>query len=126
MNPQIKKQFGIILQAVAIIGTELLGEGSEPTPAPAKKQGRSPKATPAPAEPEPTGYAPVAEPPTEPAPSPAIGKTYEELREVIRPLVEQGKGAEVKAVIAKYGTSLKDLPPATHAAFEKDIEALKY
>ncbi len=48
-----------------------------------------------------------------------------DLRELIRPLVEDGRGEEVKKLIAKHGgTKLSDLPAAAHAAFTRDIEAL--
>lgn len=76
----------------------------------------------------PTGGA-AAEPPATPAPAASAatgGKTYEELRDLIKPLVEEGRGEEVKKVIAKYGTSLKEIPADKHAAFEKDISALSY
>tara|TARA_R110000868_G_scaffold102236_2_gene281565 strand:- start:222 stop:596 length:375 start_codon:yes stop_codon:yes gene_type:complete len=53
------------------------------------------------------------------------GKTYEEMREAIKPLVEEGRGEEVKKVIAKYSEGgLKELPVDKQGAFIKDIEAL--
>jgi hypothetical protein len=61
---------------------------------------------------------------------PPAGKTYEELQELIAPLVEDGKGDEVKKVIQKHtnGGNLKDLAalPQNQAAFEKDLKALAY
>jgi len=57
-------------------------------------------------------------------PAPA-GKTIEELRDAIKPLVEEGRGDEVKKVIAKHGgTKIADIPAANHAAFLKDIDGL--
>jgi hypothetical protein len=55
-------------------------------------------------------------------------KTYEELRAIIEGPVKDGKGPDVKAIIAKYATDLKTLAtlPQHHAAFEKDMEALSY
>lgn len=95
-----------------------------PSPTPAKRRGRPPTT------PEPPAASEAPEPPApEPeAPAPTGGKTYEGLRELIRPLVEGGKGAEVKAEIAKFATDLKALAalPQHHAAFEKNLEALSY
>lgn len=55
----------------------------------------------------------------------AQGMTEAALRELIAPLVESGKGTEVKKLIAKHGgTKLNDLPAAAHAAFARDVEAL--
>jgi len=93
-------------------------------PAP-KKRGRPAAAPVAPTEPEaeaPAAPAPVATP----APAAPTGKTYEELRDLIKPLVEEGRGEEVKKVISKYGSSLKEIDAKHHAAFEKDIAALSY
>lgn len=54
------------------------------------------------------------------------GKTYGELQDLIKPLVEAGQQADVKKEIAKYAENLKDLAtkPEKHAAFIRDIEAL--
>jgi len=61
--------------------------------------------------------------PTKPA-APA-GKTYEDMRALIQPLVvEQKRGAEVKAIVAKYAVSLSQMDPKDYPAFEQDIEAL--
>lgn len=103
------------------LGTENTGTTTTPQPeatADAPKRGRGrPAATEAPA--------PVEQPAT-PAPEPAkpAGLSYEELRELIRPLVEAGRGEEVKKEIAKYGSSLKEIPADKTGAFKKDIEAL--
>lgn len=81
-----------------------------------------------------------AEKPADPAPTETAaeelaategGKTYDELKEIIRPLVESGEGLQVKAIIKKYDPesnppSLKTMPAKNHAAFEKDIQALTY
>lgn len=60
------------------------------------------------------------------APAEDKGKPESELRELCRPLIEDGKGQLVKDVLAKYGDAkrLSDLQPVHHAAFIKDIEAL--
>jgi len=100
---------------------------------------------PAPAKPKKQKTAPVVETPAEPAAEPEKteekpaepetpvtgGKTYEELKALIEPLVKGGQGAEVKKLIAKYDpesspSSIKTMPAKNHAAFEKDIEALGY
>jgi hypothetical protein len=95
-----------------------------PQPEPEKpKRGRQAKAETAPAqEPEKPEV-------TEEAPKEATtttGKTYDELKAIIKPFVEDGQGAEVKKIIAKYAPSLKEIDPKDHAAFEKDIAALGY
>jgi len=65
----------------------------------------------------------AAEP--EPAKSAApAGKTYEDMRALIQPLVVGGRGAEVKAVVAKYAVSLSQMDAKDYPAFEQDIEAL--
>jgi hypothetical protein len=82
---------------------------------------------------------PVVETPATPAPTEAAaepeaaadgeGKTYDELRALIAPVVKDGQGEEVKKIIKKYageGGSLKTLEAKHHAAFEKDIAALSY
>ena len=133
MTQNTKKQFGIILAALASIGAELAGENltnsnpvSEPQPstpapepAPTKRRGRPPVTTPAETPAEETAA------PAEPAPTTGT-KTYEELRELIKPLVEEGRGEEVKKVIGKYAASLKEIPADKQAAFVKDIEGLTY
>ncbi len=72
----------------------------------------------------------LAEPVIEPTPEqeqPKLnGKTYDDMKAVIEPLVKEGRGAEVKATIAKYSPTLKEMDPSNYAAFEKDIEALSY
>lgn len=82
---------------------------------PPKRRGRPPGST----------NAPPAQTET-PAPA-ATGKTYEQMRELITPLVKEGRGEEVKKIITGYGaSSLKELPADKYPAFEKDIEALSY
>lgn len=57
----------------------------------------------------------------------ATGKTYEDMRALIEPVIKGGQGAEVKKVIAKYSqTGLKDMDPKHYKAFETDIIALSY
>lgn len=81
-------------------------------PAPAKRRGRPP------------GGAAPAETKPEPEAEQKVGKTLEELRALIEPLVKGGQGDEVKKVIAKYAPKLSEIDPKDHAAFSKDIEAL--
>lgn len=60
-----------------------------------------------------------------PAAPPA--KTYEDMRQLIKPHVEGGRGESVKKIISSYGVSaLKDMDPKNYPAFEKDIAALDY
>lgn len=95
-----------------------------PTPEPAALKAKKTKAEKPAPEPE-----KVEEPATPAQPESAeepTGKSYEELRALIKPLVEGGQGAEVKAVIGKYAASLKEIQPKDHAAFEKDLAALSY
>lgn len=52
-------------------------------------------------------------------------KTLDELKEIIKPLVAEGRGAEIKAILKKLDCeALKDLPAEKQAAFLKDVEAL--
>jgi outer membrane biosynthesis protein TonB len=140
---------GAVLTALAAeFGGALPPEGapSEPTtaepPAPAKpkKQKAAPVVEEKPAEPAAETEKPAEpaaetekteEKPAEPEAPVTGGKTYEELKALIEPLVKGGQGAEVKKLIAKYDpesspSSIKTMPAKNHAAFEKDIEALGY
>ena len=105
------------------LGAALIALGQE-------LQGDQPS-DPATADPQPTprrGRGPAKqEPPADPDKdkAPAGAKTEPELRELIKPLVDDGRGAEVVKLIAKHGgTKLSDLPPANHVAFIRDIEGL--
>jgi hypothetical protein len=98
-----------------------------PTPEPAKpvKAKKEKPAAPVveekPAEPE-----TPAESAEEPS---ASGKTYEDMKAVIAPLVQEGRGEEVKQVIRKHAGAegtLKTMDPKFYGAFEKDIQALTY
>lgn len=125
---QLLTAAGAVLGSLAV---ELLGDESTPTTTETAPKATKPKkekaAAAAPAEPAPAAPAETAQPETPAeAESTEGGKTYEELRALIKPLVEGGQGAEVKQVIAKYGASLKDIPAKHHAAFEKDLAALGY
>jgi hypothetical protein len=115
---------GAVLNAFA---TEFGGSEAQPeAEAPKGKRGKTAAAaptveTPATAAPETT-----AEPE---AAAEGEGKTYDELRALIAPVVKDGHGEEVKKIIKKYageGGSLKTLEAKHHAAFEKDIAALSY
>ncbi len=105
--------------AATALAEEVSGENTNETAAPAggepaKRRGRPPGSSAAPADPVPPTGA-------------SAGKSLDELRDAIKPLVEEGKGDEVKKVIAKYGAgALKDIPADKAEAFIKDIEAMKY
>ncbi len=112
---------------------------AEATPPATKRPGRPRKTEQAINEPQ---QALPAEPETkvEPAPAPEPekpkvtgGKTLDELRALINPLVLKARGPEVKAVLNKYAPeghsgdytlALLSERPDTHAAFAADIEAL--
>jgi hypothetical protein len=93
---------------------------------PKKTRGRTPAETNTPPPVEPPAE-PAAETPAEESAATEGGKTYEELRAIIEPLVKGGQGEEVKKVIAKYSQAgLKGMEAKHHAAFEKDIQGLAY
>lgn len=109
-------------------------------PAPAKRKGRPPGSTNA-ASPATEPVTPPAEPVVEEAAKPTVppinGKTLEELRTLINPLIEKSRGLEVKKVLNKYappefGASEENFYPLSqiaehpehHASFQKEIEAL--
>lgn len=116
--------------------------GGAPATTP-KRQGRPRKVQDAPA----TEVAPVtqtttaapAEPePAKPAEPPKGGKTLDELKALIAPLVKAARGGEVKALLNKhapadynasesnpYTLSLLSERPEVHEAFVQDIEMLK-
>lgn len=109
---------GKVLSALAFEfgGTEATGEPEtqpETTPDPEKpKRGRKPAATTTePAQPE----TPV---------EPVVTKTYEDMKAVIKPFVDAGRGLEVKAVIAKFSPSLREMDPKDYAVFETAMAAL--
>lgn len=120
------------LLALAAFITSLANDAevtnTQPTPDPEvpKRRGRPPTTATPPAETPPPAD---TEKPTE---TPTLtGKTYEELQQIIKPLVVAGQGEDVKAVIRKYvggdgGLKVLATLPQHHAAFEKDIAALSY
>lgn len=58
---------------------------------------------------------------------PTDAERLESNKALIKPLVDDGQGEEVKKIIAKYSkTGLKDLPAANQADFEKDIAAISF
>ncbi len=127
MTKNTKIQLGIIIGAIAAIGAELLGEtGNTPTPETVTADppaGEAPKRRGRPAAEKPAAETPAPETPT-PTP-PVVGKTIDELRALYRPIVEEGRGDEVKAIMKKHGAnSVAELAPEKHADFIKDIEAL--
>lgn len=112
--------------------TEPAPEGAAP---PAKRRGRPPgTATPPPEAEPPLTPEPTKEP--EAPPAAAEGKTYDDMQKVIEPLVKgywngekeqkdwAPRGPEVKAVILKYGPTLRQMDPKHYPAFQADIEAL--
>lgn len=114
---------GSLLNAFATEFGEGVSETSSPAETPAPKKGK--KTTPPPVE-TPTETTATEAAAEEPAATEG-GKTYEELRAIIEPLVKGGQGEEVKKVIAKYSQAgLKGMEAKHHAAFEKDIAALAY
>lgn len=121
---------GAVFTAFAAEFTGATPETPDPeTPAPKKAAKEKKPAPAAPAEPH-AGAAASEAQAEQPEPT-SEGKTYEELRALIAPLVKDGQGEEVKKVIAKYDPdsnppSLKTMPAKNHAAFEKDIAALSY
>lgn len=92
-------------------------DNPDPSGEPAKRRGRPPGSTNKPAETPAAG-------PCAPADAPDDGEArLNANKALIKPLLDDGKGAEVKAIVAKYSkTGLKDLPASSQAAFEKDIE----
>jgi hypothetical protein len=114
---------GSLLHAFATeFGAAEVATSPEAAAAPEAPKKRGPKpAAAAPAEPA------APEVPAEPQEQSTEGKSYEELRALIEPLVKGGQGEDVKKVIAKYSqTGLKGMEAKHHAAFEKDIQALAY
>lgn len=113
---------GAALTAIAKEFCENVSLGTEPATPEEEKPKRGRKA--AAAQPE-TPAETVAPAPAAPT---ITGKTYEELKAIIKPVVEAGNGEDVKKVIAKYATNLKELEgkPEHHEAFEKEIAALVY
>lgn len=118
---------GSLLNAFAAEFGEGVSETSTPAEPPKTRKPRGaaaekPAETAPPAETTTTETAAVEEPATT-----GEGKTYEELRALIEPLVKAGQGEDVKKVIAKYSqTGLKGMEAKHHSAFEKDIAALAY
>ena len=107
------------LLALAAFITSLANDTEASAPAaPAEAGGEAP-----PKRGRPPGKA--AEPAKEPEPEKAKGHTIEELRAAIKPLVEDSRGDEVKALIKKHGgENLSSIPAEKHAAFLKDVDAL--
>ena len=65
---------------------------------------------------------PAADKPSEPADD---VKTYEELSEIVNPLVIAKRIPEIKAILTRLGAaSMHDLAASKQAEFLKDIEAL--
>jgi hypothetical protein len=143
VKPTTRNSIASFLSAAGSLLSALASEfdSTEPadnTPAPAptpKPRAKKETGTPAAADPSPaaseaaTTAASKQVDPAAPEPAEetsAGGKTYEELRALIEPFVKDGKGPEVKKIIAKYGTDLKSMEAKHHAAFEKDISALGY
>lgn len=129
----MKKVLLIIADCITRIANEIGASCGGDTPStptvdaepPKPRRGRAPASATPPA----TETAPPEQTQTaEPAQTHDAEAAYQKLRGVINGPVTAGKGQEVKKVIAKYGTDLKDIAtrPECHAAFEKDIEPLNY
>lgn len=122
MSKQIVTILAAAFAAAAHVLTNAVLEGEDSTATPETstggddkpRRGRPPGSTNKPAATEPE------------KPSSTGGKTYEELQKIIEPMVKDGRAAEVKAVIQKYGADLKTLAtlPQHHKAFEADIDGL--
>lgn len=134
MKPTTKVAIAGLLSAAGAVLSALAAEYSgatcpetvapvAPDPAKPKKTPKAEKPAEKPADPEPEPETPAA-----PEDKQEGGKSYEELRASIEPLVKAGQGEDVKKVIAKYGVNLREIAtkPGTHAAFEKDLAALSY
>lgn len=122
---------GMALAAIgdAIIDTIENGAGVAQLPtaagdaaaAPAARRGRPPKSDPAPAaaSPAPAGAAPAA------AATADVEKERTRIRGMYQPLIEGGRGEEVRVLITKYSpTGMGTMKPENFAAFEKDVQAL--
>jgi len=141
MKQTTKLALAAFLNSSAGLLSALAADLSGATPAPADPVEAPAATAEAPAEEKKTRTKKaVVEKPTEPvvekdAEEPAAeekpattGKTYEDMKAVIEPLVKAGQGAAVKAVIAKHSPTgkLVDMDPAKYADFEADIDALSY
>lgn len=158
MNKTTQYHIGSILVALSAFGQHLMGTapvenvgtatgGSDPaltaeptTDAPKKPRGRpagstntpAPASSSAPAEPAPT---PAADPVAASNTTASTGFTWEELKDIGRPLMTAAKGDELKAIIKKHmpkggdpDKGLRELAnyPEVHAAFKADVEAASY
>lgn len=129
-NPQNKNtmRHWIILAALLHTAADTITEHVESQPTgtdPAEKPTGDAPAAPRRGRPPGSTNAPKAA--IEPEkPAPTGGKTYEELRALIEPLVKEGRNSEVKAILVKYAPDLKTLAtlPNHHKAFEADIDGL--
>ncbi len=126
----LKKLLLAISAAFAAAAQDIEGSAAPaaetPTPEPASpkgKRGRPPvNPTPPPAEkePEPTNTPePEAQQPEAPK-----GDTVDTLRKLFEPLVKSGRGAEVKAAIAKFAPALVEIKESDYPAFRAEIEGL--
>ena len=152
MSPNIKSQIGKIFIALAAIGNELMsGEcdstetatttkpdgvtAIKPRGRPKKEQVATdpqPEVTePAPAQPG-QAETPVSQPTGEAEAQPekqelSDADRWEANKLRIKPFVEEGKGEEVRKIVAKYSaTGMKDIPADKQADFEKALEALTF
>jgi hypothetical protein len=141
MKPTTKTAIAGLLSAAGAVLTAFAAEfgGAMPPDAPAEPATPADPPKPAKAKKEKPAPAPATEPePEQPASEPAgeseeapTGKSYEELKALIEPLVKEGRGEEVKKLIKKYDPestppSIKTMPAKNHAAFEKDLATLSY
>ena len=95
-----------------------------PAPAPAPVPAPAPAAAPAPAPAATPAAAPAAAPAAVPV-AEAKRYTLAELQRTCAPLLDAGKGAELVAVLAKYGAAdLTKVPPEMYGALAADFRAL--
>lgn len=123
MKPTTRIAIAELLAAAGNVLSRLADEFGRELP----PQETQPETTPDPDKPKrgrkPAAAAPVTTEPAQPE-TPAVTKTYEDMKAVIKPFVDAGRGLEVKAVIAKFAPSLREMDPQNYAAFEAAMAAL--
>lgn len=101
--------------------------------APAPPEGGKPRGRPPGSKNKPPETAPPAAEQTTPAAGapaaaeapPAGGNTLDEVRALVQTLVKENRGAEVKALLAKFGSAtVSALDPKKYTEFHRDLEAL--
>lgn len=137
MKPSTKIAIASLLAALGDAFKAFAAEltGATPPDAPETPQPETPKTTRKPKAEKPAPVVETTTTATEAAAEEAAeetptgnGKTYEDMRALIEPLVKNGQGADVKKIIAKYSPEggLKAMDAKHYAAFEKDLAAIEY